>query len=130
VDDKENVMSSHVFPTTLVPPRLAELLAIGTSLTILDVCDDVSWTIRRSTLKVLHVPPSLLLDEFDAIARSLTGRVVVVCERGVTSRSVAAALRGLGVDAIALEGGMSHVMSGDGWDVASDSATHDVSSLG
>jgi glyoxylase-like metal-dependent hydrolase (beta-lactamase superfamily II) len=86
----------------IAPRRLAETIAGGAALTILDLRADASWTIEGPRVTVRHEPsPSP-----EELAGELAGPVVVICNRGVTARSVAASLRALGVDAVHLDGGM------------------------
>src|SRR5690606_41358618 len=54
-----------------------------------------------------HLPLASLLSDVDAVAAELTGsEVVVVCQVGMRARRAAQALRGAGVDAVVLRGGM------------------------
>jgi adenylyltransferase/sulfurtransferase len=54
-----------------------------------------------------HLPLASLLGDVDAVAGELAGRdVVVVCQVGMRARRAAQALRGAGVDAVVLRGGM------------------------
>jgi glyoxylase-like metal-dependent hydrolase (beta-lactamase superfamily II)/rhodanese-related sulfurtransferase len=91
---------------TLSPERLAERLAEGDALTVLDVRDDAAWGIEAPGVIARHVPAATVLADPARVARELDGPVAVVCNRGLSARSVAGALRPLGVDAAVVEGGM------------------------
>ncbi len=88
------------------PPALAERLAAGERITLLDVREDADWAIVAPGATSVHVPAQRLLDDPDAVARDLAGPVAIVCNRGVAAAKVAPTLRALGVDALVLEGGM------------------------
>ena len=85
---------------------LADRLAPGEALTVLDVRDDASWAIEAPGVTTRRVPAAAVLADPAATARDLAGPVAVVCNRGVMAQSVSHALRAEGVDATALEGGM------------------------
>jgi glyoxylase-like metal-dependent hydrolase (beta-lactamase superfamily II)/rhodanese-related sulfurtransferase len=87
-------------PPTIAPSELLACIADGTELTVLDVREDASWTIGGPGITVRHVPSPLV--DAAAIARDLEA----VSNRRNTAHSVAAALRGSGVNATALNGGM------------------------
>lgn len=54
-----------------------------------------------------HLPLASLLGDVDAVAAELAGsEVVLVCQVGMRARRAAQALRGAGVDAVVLRGGM------------------------
>jgi adenylyltransferase/sulfurtransferase len=54
-----------------------------------------------------HVPLARLLESLDAVAVELSGdEVVVGCQAGARARRAAQALRGRGVGAVVLRGGM------------------------
>jgi glyoxylase-like metal-dependent hydrolase (beta-lactamase superfamily II) len=106
MNQQGDAMTTMTDPGTIAPEQLAARAAAGDRLTILDVRDDVSWKIEGPGIDNRHVSTQALRDDLDATARTLQGEVVVVCQRGVTAQSAAAALREAGVDARALEGGM------------------------
>jgi glyoxylase-like metal-dependent hydrolase (beta-lactamase superfamily II) len=84
------------------PATLADRLAAGEAITLLDVRDQVDWTIEAPSATSLHVPAGDVLER----AAELAGPVAVLCNRGVTAGSVAPRLREMGVDAMVVEGGM------------------------
>ena len=88
--------------TAISPAELADRLAGGEPLTVLDVRDDPSWPIAEAR----SVPARAVLADPAGAARELAGPVAVVCNRGIAAGPVAEALRGQGVDAVVLEGGM------------------------
>ncbi len=63
-------------------------------------------TVEGPGLDVRHIPAAALRNDAAAVARELDGDVVVVCNRGISATSAAGLLRGLGVAARPLEGGM------------------------
>ena len=83
---------------------LAELLARGERVTVLDVRGDPGATIESARSR--QVPARAVLADPGAVAAGLDGPVAVVCNRGVVAESVTRALREHGVDAAVLEGGM------------------------
>ncbi len=83
---------------------LAELLARGDRVTVLDVRGDAGATIESPRSR--HVPAHAVLARPSAVAAELDGPVAVVCNRGVLAESVTRALREQGVAAAVLEGGM------------------------
>ncbi|HEX5925958.1 MAG TPA: rhodanese-like domain-containing protein [Baekduia sp.] len=85
---------------------LADRLAPGEGLTVLDVRDDASWAIEAPGVTTRRVPAAAVLADPAATARDLAGPVAVVCNRGVMAQSVSHALRAEGVAATVLEGGM------------------------
>jgi glyoxylase-like metal-dependent hydrolase (beta-lactamase superfamily II) len=91
-------------PATITPVELLARIADGKKLTVLDVREDASWTIDGPGITARHVPAGLI--DAEVTARDLEGEVVVVCNRGCTAQTVAAALRESGVDATSLDGGM------------------------
>jgi glyoxylase-like metal-dependent hydrolase (beta-lactamase superfamily II)/rhodanese-related sulfurtransferase len=91
---------------SIAAPQLAARLASGERITLLDIRDDSSWPITAASAASVHVPIHRVLTDPAGVARELDGSVVVLCNRGMTARPVAATLRGLGVDASFLEGGM------------------------
>jgi len=86
--------------------QLADRLAGGEAVTVLDVREDASWGIEAPAVRQLHVPADRALADPAALAARLDGAVAVVCHRGFTAEPVARALRDAGVDAGVLEGGM------------------------
>ncbi len=88
------------------PVDLAERLARLEPLTILDVRADPSAAIEAPSATGQHLPASRVLADPDAVAAALQGPVVVICDRGLTAKAVADALRARGVEALVLEGGM------------------------
>jgi glyoxylase-like metal-dependent hydrolase (beta-lactamase superfamily II)/rhodanese-related sulfurtransferase len=89
--------------------ELARRLAAGEPVTVLDVRDADSEAISGASVSTLRVDPQRALAEPEAYAgelRGADGTPVVVCNRGVTARPVAEALRASGVDALVLEGGV------------------------
>ena len=92
--------------TSITATDLAERLAQGAPLTVLDVRDDPAWGIEAPSATSRHLPATGVLADPKAAARTLDGAVAVVCNRGIAARSVAEALRAEGVDAMLVEGGM------------------------
>lgn len=86
--------------------QLAEKVARGEPITVLDVRPDAGWRIEGPAVTFVHMPAGPAAEEVAGLRESLDGPVAVVCERGLTARGVATALRGAGVDAMVLEGGM------------------------
>ncbi len=85
--------------------ELADRLAAGEPMTILDVREDADWAIEAPSAKHLHVPAAELLAG-TARVDGLIGEVAVVCNRGLTAVPVAEALRADGVHASVVAGGM------------------------
>ena len=92
--------------TSITATDLAERLAQGAPLTVLDVRDDPAWGIEAPSATSRHLPATAVLADPKAAARTLDGAVAVVCNRGIAAQSVAEALRAEGVDAMLVEGGM------------------------
>ena len=88
------------------PMTLADRLAAGEAITLLDVRDEADWTIEAATATAIHMPAKQVLDHVANVAADLSGPVAVLCNRGVTAQEVAPQLRMLGVDAMVIEGGM------------------------
>ena len=88
------------------PAALADRLVAGHAITLLDVRDEQEGTISAPGARTIHMPAGDILDHAAEIAVGLSGPVAVLCNRGVTARSVAPRLRELDVDAVVLEGGM------------------------
>ena len=99
-----SVASSETFSIT--PRVLAERLAHGERLTVLDIRDDAEWGIEAPGVTSRRVPATTVLADPGAVAQQLDGAVTVVCNRGIAAQAVAEALRQHGVDAGVLEGGM------------------------
>jgi glyoxylase-like metal-dependent hydrolase (beta-lactamase superfamily II) len=101
-------MSTTIPPSqaSISPADLADRLAAGEALTILDVRDDAAWPIEAPGATTIHVEADRLLDDPGAVAAELRGPVAVVCNRGVTASDLAPKLRALGVDVVVLAGGM------------------------
>lgn len=101
-------MATHTTSTEVFvsASRLAERLAAGEHVTVLDVRASADWTIQAPSATTIHVPAVEVPDRAADLARDLHGPVAVVCNRGVTARFVAPRLRALGVDAAVVEGGM------------------------
>jgi glyoxylase-like metal-dependent hydrolase (beta-lactamase superfamily II)/rhodanese-related sulfurtransferase len=91
---------------SISPTDLADRLAQGEQVTVLDVREDAAWPIESHGVNVHHVPASAVVDDPATIVERLSGPVVVVCARGVTAQRITELLRGLGADARFLEGGM------------------------
>jgi glyoxylase-like metal-dependent hydrolase (beta-lactamase superfamily II)/rhodanese-related sulfurtransferase len=92
--------------TFLSAAALAEHLAAGDHITVLDVRDDLSGAIEGPATTLVHRPARAALADPAALAATLNGPVAVVCNRGLSARPVADALTALGVDAQVLEGGI------------------------
>lgn len=86
--------------------ELADRLAGGEAITVIDVREDSDWGIEAPSAISRHVAAKEVLADPDALARELEGPVVVVCHRGLTARPVADSLRQHGLDAAVVEGGM------------------------
>ncbi|MGA2321460.1 MAG: MBL fold metallo-hydrolase [Solirubrobacteraceae bacterium] len=85
---------------------LADRLAHGERITVLDVREDPEWGIEAPGVISRQMSSSAVSADLAGLARELDGPVVVVCNRGITAQPVAQALRGVGVDAMAVEDGM------------------------
>lgn len=86
--------------------ELADRLAAGEPLTVLDVRSDADWVIEAPSVTYVHVPVDEIHANPAAVAATLDGPVAVICNRGLTAEPVAEALRAAGVDAAVIEGGM------------------------
>ena len=91
---------------SISPTDLADRLARGEQVTVLDVREAAEWPIDSPGVSVQHVPASVVAEDPAAVAGRLTGPVVVVCTRGMTAQAIAQGLRERGADARFLEGGM------------------------
>lgn len=84
----------------------------GRPIVILDVRDPASfdeWRIDPDGRELVNIPAARVEADAADVARSLAAGerpVRVICTRGQTSRSAAAALRDAGVDAVSVRGGM------------------------
>jgi glyoxylase-like metal-dependent hydrolase (beta-lactamase superfamily II)/rhodanese-related sulfurtransferase len=92
--------------TSITATDLAERLAHGVHLTVLDVRDDASWGIEAPGATSCHMPATAILADPRIAAEGLAGPVAVVCNRGISAQRVTQALRAEGVDALLVEGGM------------------------
>ena len=92
--------------TSITATDLAERLAHGAHLTVLDVRDDAAWGIEAPGATFRHMPATAILADPQRAADGLAGPVAVVCNRGITAQGVTQALRAEGVDALLVEGGM------------------------
>ncbi|MEZ5155569.1 MAG: MBL fold metallo-hydrolase [Solirubrobacterales bacterium] len=85
--------------------QLADRLAAGEQMTILDIRPDADWMIEAPGVRHVHAPADQLLADPSRLD-GLDGAVAVVCNRGLTAAPVAEALRARGVDAAVVDGGM------------------------
>lgn len=88
------------------PPTVPDVDDPADGAVVIDVreADEVAAGMLRGAR---HLPLASLLGDVDALAAELTGsEVVVVCQVGMRARRAAQALRGAGVDAVVLRGGM------------------------
>jgi glyoxylase-like metal-dependent hydrolase (beta-lactamase superfamily II) len=92
--------------STIAARALADRLARGERITVLDVREDAQWGIEASGVNSRHMPSARVLADPASVARELSGPVAVVCNQGLTAQPVAEALRRLGVDTMVLESGM------------------------
>jgi len=92
--------------TSISPLELAERIAAGESVTVLDVRGDADWRIEGPGVRHLHVPAAELLADPRAVASLVDGPVAVLCARGATAQAAAEALAAHGVDAAVVAGGM------------------------
>lgn len=92
--------------TSITATDLAERLAHGPRLTVLDVREDAAWGIAAPGVTSCHIPAASVLADPRAAAQRLDGPVAVVCNRGISAGGVALALRAEGVAALVVEGGM------------------------
>jgi len=91
---------------SITTTELADRLARGEPLTVLDIRSDVDWSIEAPSVTHVHVPAEEIHANPVAATAMLAGPVAVVCNRGLTAAPVVAALRDAGVDAALVEGGM------------------------
>jgi len=98
--------SSSAPAISITAADLAERLAHGAPLTVLDVRDDAAWGIEAPGATTRHLPARAVLNDPSAAASGLDGAVAVVCNRGLAAKGVTQALRAEGVDAMLVEGGM------------------------
>jgi glyoxylase-like metal-dependent hydrolase (beta-lactamase superfamily II) len=92
--------------SSIAPAQLADRLAQGERITVLDLREDAEWGIEAPGVTSRQVLPAGVLADPVAVAQELSGPVAVVCNRGLTAQPVVQALRRLGVDAMVVEGGM------------------------
>ena len=88
------------------PPTVPDVDDPATGTVVIDVreADEVATGMLPGAR---HLPLASLLGDVDAVAAELSGsEVVVVCQVGMRARRAAQALRGAGVDAVVLRGGM------------------------
>ncbi len=95
-----------VSTASISPQDLADRLAAGREIAVLDVRDDVDWSIEGPGVTRLRVPALKVLADPVGVTRSVSQPIVVLCNRGFTAEPVAQVLRDQGVDALVLEGGM------------------------
>jgi len=86
--------------------ELADRLARGERVTVLDLREDVAWGIDAPSVRTRQLDYASALSAPAELARELDGSVAVVCNRGISAQSVARALRARGVDAVAVRDGM------------------------
>lgn len=86
--------------------ELADRLAAGETITVLDVRTDADWGVRALAAIVKHVPAAEVLADVPGAARELRDPVAVVCARGLTAQPVVQALRDAGVQVVGLENGL------------------------
>lgn len=91
---------------SIAPTELADELAAGESVTVLDLREDPEWGIEADGVTAKPYAPSAVLADPASVARQLTGRVAVLCNRGRTAAPVAQLLREHGVEALVVEGGI------------------------
>jgi adenylyltransferase/sulfurtransferase len=93
------------------PPAVPDVDDPADSAVVIDVreADEVATGMLPGAR---HLPLAALLGDVDAVAAELAGsEVVVVCQVGMRARRAAQALRGAGVDAVVLRGGMDGYIS-------------------
>jgi glyoxylase-like metal-dependent hydrolase (beta-lactamase superfamily II) len=93
-------------PTTITADALLQQIRSGEAVQLVDVRDDRSWGIEGPQVSAHAISVEQALADPAAAAAGLEGPVVVVCNRGISAQRAADALRGQGVDARVLEGGM------------------------
>lgn len=97
-------MPSDTLPVpTISPSALLERLAGGAPTALLDVREEGA---AIPGADVTRLPAARVLARAAELARTLPDGVVVVCNRGLSARAVAATLRREGNPAVVLEGGM------------------------
>lgn len=99
-------MSITTAASEITPAQLADRIAAAEPVTLLDVREDASWAIEGPSVTHLHKPAAAAMADPHALARDLSGPVVVICNRGITAERVAQALSAAGADASVLAGGM------------------------
>ena len=91
---------SSALDCTISATALADRLARGERMIVVDLRGDEGWGIEAPNLVPRRLSPAAVLADPAAVARELTGLVAVVCHRGRTAGPVVEALRGQGVDAV------------------------------
>jgi len=93
--------------TTIAPQALLARLVDGEPTSVLDIRADLEGLIEAPSARTLHVPVGQATETAGELAADLATDTVVVCNRGLSARAVADALRAAGLDgAQVLEGGM------------------------
>src|SRR5690349_14340692 len=91
---------------SITPTALAERLASGEAITVLDVRDDAPDGVEAPTATTHQISSATVLADPEAVASRLPEPVAVLCNRGIKAHPVAGALRATGIDARAVDGGM------------------------
>ena len=97
---------TSTIPSSITPGDLAERLARGEALTVLDVRDGAADGIEAPSATTRAIPAADVLADPDGTAARLSAPIAVLCNRGVTAQRVADALRSAGADALPVEGGV------------------------
>lgn len=99
-------MSSSAQEVAIEAPELARRLAAGERVTVVDIRAEAEEAVSGAGVTTRRVDPGIAFTDPQRLAQELDGTVVVACQRGVSARTVAAALRDAGVDAAVLAGGV------------------------
>lgn len=99
-------MSASPTATEITPSALLDRLAAGEPIVLLDVRGDGADAPSAPSASVTRVAADDAVASAERLARELPDDVVVVCNRGISARRVAEALRREGSGAVVLEGGM------------------------
>ncbi|MBJ7471045.1 MAG: MBL fold metallo-hydrolase [Solirubrobacteraceae bacterium] len=91
---------------TITPDQLLSRVARGEHVELLDTRGADGWTISGPGVHVTQRPSAQLLADPAAAAESLPDDVIVICNRGISARTIAEQLRKRGNNASVLEGGM------------------------